>query len=202
MAVQKASLANPVHLMRYMKYQALPGSHEERIAALAKTEKVSVNQVKQSIRRIEMYRAGTTSAEMEFAVRDIVVSAAPKAKQTLIGLMDATELVEITDPKTNRKKVVKQPDKTTRIEGVRLMNDLIGKMQPKGPLVEVNNTQTNQVANLSAAETTEERMSRLRKQAQEHNLLPPEVAAVPAHIDQDMDVEDDDEEDEEEDEDE
>lgn len=196
--VRKGSLANPLHLMRYMRYQALPGSREERLAELARMEKVKVDAVRDSINKIEIYRGTTDQAAMDFAVRDIVISAAPKAKETIIGLMSATELVEITDHRTNKKRVIRQPDKTTRIEGVRLMNDLIGKVQPKQPLVEVNNTQTNQIANISAAETMEERLARLRKQAQEHNLLPPEVAAVPVHVDQDVEMDDDEEEDDEE----
>lgn len=195
MTVRRQSLADPIHLMRYLKFQALSGTRVERITEIAKSESISPKQIISSIHRMEVYRATTDTSSMEAAVRDIVVSAAPKAKETLIGLMGATELVEITDPNTSKKKLVRQADKTARIEGVRLMNDLIGKMQPKGPLVEVNQNHTTQIANLSASETIEERLARLRKKAQEHNLLPPEVVAVPEHIDKGLETEDDDEED-------
>ena len=54
---------------------------------------------------------------------------------------------------------------------------------------------------MGRAETVEERMKRLRKQAQEHNLLPAQTAAVPDYIDAGEDApeddgDDDDEEDE------
>ena len=76
-------------------------------------------------------------------------------------------------------------------------------MQPKGPGVAVQVNNNNQpTVNLGTTETTEERMKRLRAQAQAHNLLPPTVTAVPDHIDQGEDAPDDehDEDDNEEDE--
>ena len=75
------------------------------------------------------------------------------------------------------------------------MKDIIVAKQPKGPIAEVNVNQTNQVANLSSCETTEERMDRLRKKAAEANLLPAEVAAVPGYLDRDEEPESDDDED-------
>jgi hypothetical protein len=58
-------------------------------------------------------------------------------------------------------------------------------MQPKGPGVAVQVNNNNQpTVNLGTTETTEERMKRLRAQAQAFNLLPPQVTAVPQHIDE------------------
>ena len=103
----------------------------------------------------------------------------------MVGLLEATELVEINDTNTGKKRIVKQEDKTTRLEANRIVKDIIVSKQPKGPIAEVNVHQTNQVANLSTAETTEERMDRLRKKAAAENLLPAEVAAVPGYLDRD-----------------
>lgn len=191
---RKRSLTDPRHLMRFLKKEANVPLEE-----IAKGERVSVETVRDSVRMVEQYRAQNTTSEMDFAIRSMVVGAIPRAKITLEGLLDATELVEIQDPQTGKKKHVTRPDKTTRIEAMRLVTDMIGKVQPKAPLAEVNVNQNMQVANLSAAETTEERLRRLRKKAQEHNQLPPEVAGVPESIDrgdEDDDGDDDDEEDE------
>ena len=191
---RKRSFRDPRHLMRFIKSEA-----KVPLEDIAKAERVSIETVRDSVRMVEEYRAQNSTTEMDFAIRSMVVSAIPKAKLTLEGLLDATELVEIQDPNTGKKKHVTRPDKTTRIEAMRLVTDMIGKVQPKAPLAEVNVSQNMQVANLSAAETTEERLRRLRKQAAEHNLLPPEVAGVPESIDRgdkDDDGDDDDEDEE------
>ena len=123
----------------------------------------------------------------------------PAFESSMAGLLEATELVEVNDAKTGKKKVVTQEDKTTRLEASRIVKDIIVAKQPKGPVAEINVNQTNQVANLSAAETTEERMDRLRRKAAEENLLPAETAAVPGYLDRDEEKpsDDDDEGDEE-----
>jgi glycine cleavage system H lipoate-binding protein len=193
---RKMSLSDPRHLMRHLKFQAMSGSDAEKYEALAKSEKVSIQAVRDSVRMVETYRVQNTNVEMELAIRNLVISAVPKAKETLDGLLEAMELVEISDPVTGKKKHIKRPDKTTRIEAMKIVTDLVSKVQPKGPLVEVNNTNKVQIANLSAAETTEERLRRLRKQAEEHNQLPPEVAAVPMTIDRDYEPDEGDEDDE------
>ena len=190
---------DPRHLMRFMRFQALTGSRDERIAAIAKSERVSLNAARASIRMIEQYHAATDKNERNHCFNDYVMSMMPAAKESMIGLLTATELVEIGDPKVGKTKIVKQADKTTRLEAQRIVKDLVVGMQDKVPMAEVNVTQTNQVANLSNAETTEERMDRLRKRAAEANLLPAEVAAVPGYLDRDEEPEDDDEGDEEED---
>jgi len=192
---RKMSLRDPRHLMRFLKVSAKMSPED-----IAKAEGVSVSTVKDSIRMIEQYQAQNSSSEMEFAIRSLVVHAIPKAKDTLDGLLDATELVEISDPNTGKKKHVTRPDKTTRIEAMRIVTSLVRESQPKGPLAEVNVNQNMQVANLSSAETTEERMRRLRKQAEEFNKLPPEVAGVPDSIDRGDGEDDDDEDGEDEDE--
>lgn len=191
------SLTDPRHLMRYLKAKALSGTDGEKYAIIAKGEGVSVATVRDSVRMVDQYQAQNSTSEMEYAIRSLVVGAIPKARQTLDGLLDATELVEIQDPRTGKKKHVTRDDKTTRLEAMRIVTSLVDKVQPKGPMVEVNNTQSVQVANLSAAETTEERMERLRKLAEAHNQLPPEVAAVPMSIDRDLDPEDEDDADDE-----
>lgn len=180
---------DPRHLLRFLKNEA-----NMSVAQIAKSEGVSVQAVKDSIRMVERYRARNSAVQMEFEVRDLVVSMIPRAKRTLRGLLDATEQVEMVDPRTSQKRLVSRPDKTTRVEGMRLVADLIGKLQPKAPLTEVNVNQTNQVANLSSAETPEERFRRLRKQQQQFNALPPEVAGVPTVIDRGVAEEDDEDE--------
>jgi hypothetical protein len=182
--------------MRFMKKQA--GMDE---AAIARAEGVALSTVRQSIQQVETYRSKNSGVEMELAIRDLVISSIPVAKQTLQGLLTAMEKVEEVDPKTGKKRIVNQEDKTTRLEAMRIMNQTLAAVQPKAPLIEQTISQTNQVANLSGAETTEERLRRLRKRAEEHNLLPAEVAAVPQHIDEGYEEgelidEDDEEEDE------
>lgn len=191
----RTSLADPRHLMRYLKQQA-----NIDMPTIAKSEGVSVETIRRSVFMVDSYRKRNSAPEMEFAIRDFVISAVPQAKATLNSLLTATELVEMPNIRTGQKTIVKREDKTTRLEALRLTKDLMVGLQPKGPPVEVNVSQTNQVANMSAAETVEERFARLRQQAQKHNLLPPEVAGVPTHIDRDEEEELDEDEDEEEDE--
>lgn len=192
------SLTDPRHLMRFLKAEAIGGTLRERAAAVAKDEGISVEAARRSIYQVDCYRRSHAQPEMDLAIRDLVISAIPLAKQSLMGLLMATELAEVPVPSTGKTKVITQVDKTTRLEANRLVKDLIVAVQPKGPAMEVNVSQTNQVANLSAnVETNEERMRRLRKKAEEFNALPPEVAAVPDRIDSgaELDDEDDDEED-------
>lgn len=197
------NLSDPRHLMRFLKAEALSGTEAEKVAAIAKAEGVSAATVRESIRTISRYRAQNSTLELDLAIRDLAISAVPKAKETLQGLLGAMEMVEVPDQKTGGKKVIQVEDKTTRIEAMRLVNQLIANLQPKQAPVEVNVSQTNQVAtNLSSAETMEERLRRLRRQATEHNLLPPEVSAVPDAVDAGgsiIDAEDDDDEGEDED---
>ena len=201
----KSSLADPRHLLRWLKWQGA-GADDEALKRIAKDENVSLATVKQSVMQVDVYRKQNTGPEMDLAMRDLVISSVPKAKDTLAGLLGAMELVEKKDSKTGKITVVKVEDKTTRLEAMRVFTSLAASLQPKGPAVEVNVSQTNQTANLSGAETNEERFRRLRKKADEHNLLPPETAAVPTYIDDesapevniDDDEEDDDDEEEEE----
>jgi hypothetical protein len=195
---RQVSLEDPRHLMRYLKAQAQGGTTQEAALAIAKSEGVSVDAVRRSIVSVESYRNMNSSLQMELAVRSIVIQNTPKLTATISSLLDATELVSVPNPNNGKQKIVLRADKTTRLEAGRLMKDLIIGLQPKGAPVEVNVNQTNQVANLSSAETTEERFARLRKQAEAHNLLPPEVSGVPQHIDRDQEDEDDEEEDDDE----
>lgn len=192
---RKRSTADPRHLMRFLKREA--GMAPE---AIAKSEGVSTAIVKQSINQIDAYRKRNTVTEMDLAIRDLVISTMPQAKETLMGLLTATELVEMGESKTGRKRVVEVEDKTTRLEAVRVVNSLIAGLQPKQAPVAVNVQQNNQQANLGGSETFEERLRRLRKQADEHKLLPPEVAGTPDYIDagESADGDEDDDGDEEE----
>lgn len=190
------SLADPRHLMRFLKREA--GNTELDIA---KSEGVSVQTVRHSLRAVETYRNANSGIEMDLAVRSVVIETAPRFKQTISRLLDAQEFVTMKDPKTGKDKVFEVDDKTTQTEAARVYKELVIGLQPKQAPVEVNVNQTTQIANLSKAETTEERLRRLRAKAAEANLLPPEVAAVPASLDRDEDDDDgDDEEEDEEDE--
>jgi hypothetical protein len=188
---RKHSLADPRHLMRFLKQQA-----ESMPEDIAKAEGVSVTTVTQSIRLVDAYQKQNTSDELNLAMRDVVISSKEKVKDALHGLLDATELVERKVGETGKVKVVEVIDKTTRLEALRVFNSLAQTMQPKTPLVQNQINNTNQTAVLSEAETTEERFARLRKQAAEHNLLPPEVAAVPESIDKGEDGSDDEDDEE------
>ena len=184
------------HLMRYLKSK---GGMDP--VAIAKAEHVSIATVKDSIESIERYEQQNTEGQLQLAVRDLVISTIPQAKETINGLLTATELVMKKNLKTGKDEYVTVEDKTTRLEGSRLVRDLIVGLQPKGPgvAVQVNNNQP--VVQMGSAETVEERMKRLRAKAQEHNLLPSQTAAVPEYIDQGEDAPDDgDEDDDEEDE--
>jgi hypothetical protein len=184
-----------------MKWRGF-GENEEALKRVAADEGVSIQAVLKSVTQIQAYHEKNTSYEMDLAVRDFVISTVPRAKETLDGLLTATELVEQKDPKTGKIKVIKVEDKTTRLEAERLFKDIVIGLQPKQPMIQQNISQTNQTANISG-ESNEERFRRLRKAAEQHNLLPPEVAAVPAYIDADEDSDDGaDEDDEETDEDE
>ena len=180
------------HLMRYIKSKVMDP------AAIAKEEHVSLATVKESIRSIEVFEQQNTEGQMQLAVRDLVISTIPQAKETINGLLTSTELVMKKNLKTGKDEYVTVEDKTTRLEGARLVRDLIVGLQPKGPGVVVNANQTNQTAvQIGSAETYEERLRRLRAKAQEFNLLPAEVSAVPSTIDSPVDEDEDNDEDEE-----
>jgi RNase P protein component len=198
----KVKIEDPKHLIRFLKYEAA-GADEAAIALIAKEEKVSAAVVRNSVTRVASFRQSNTSAEMDLAIRDLVISTIPQAKATLQGLLTATELVETKVGNTGRTKVVSVPDKTTRLEAMKVVNQLVASLQPKQAPVQVAVNQTNQMAaTLGKGETPEERMRRLRERAKEYNALPPEIAGVPDHIDsgEDADDYDDDEEEEEDDE--
>ena len=193
----KVSMSDPRHILRYLRREA--GLSE---ADIAKAERVSIQTVRQSIREVEAYRMMHDKNEFDFSVRELVIGLAPKAKQSLGGLLEATELVEFKDEKTGKVKVVETQDKTTRLEANRVFTSLILGLQPKAPLMNQQINNSSQAAAVAAAaasasssETHEERMRRLRQKAAEHNLLPPVVAGVPDRIDA-GDGDDDDEEEE------
>ena len=193
-AISKHNMRDPRHLMRHAKFRLLTGSDAERLKAIAKSEGVSVETVKASVRQIETFNARNDDGQVTLAMNEAVINMMPKFQESIVGLLGATELVEVPDGNTGKNKVVKQDDKTTRLEASRIVKDIIVAKQPKVPMVEVNNNQTNQVAVLSTAETQEERMDRLRKRAAAENLLPAEVAAVPGYLDRDEEPDDDGEE--------
>lgn len=182
------------HLMRYLKAKAGVDP-----SAIAKSEKVSLSTVVDSIRTIEVYEQQNSEGQLQLAVRDLVISTIPQAKNTINGLLTATEIVMKKNLKTGKDEYVTVEDKTTRLEGARLVRDLVIGMQPKGPMVAIQNNQNSQpVIQMGSAETVEERMKRLRKKAQEFNLLPAETAAVPEWVDSGDDAPDDEDDDEEE----
>ena len=182
-ALSTRNMRDPRHLMRLVKFRALTGTDAERIAAIAKSEGVSKETIKASVRQMEAYSEQNKSVNVDLRINESILKVMPAFEEGMAGLLTATELIEVPDGNTGNKKVVKQDDKTTRLEASRIVKDIIVAKQPKGPLVEVNANQTNQVMNLSAAETYEERLARLRKQAQEANMLPAEVIALPESLD-------------------
>jgi hypothetical protein len=190
------SLADPRHLLRYLKFQA-GGGDETALRAIAIAEKVNVGTIKQSVMMVDGFRKSNTASELDMHVRDLVISSIPKAKETLNSLLSATELVEHKSAKNGRTTIRTVEDKTTRIEALRLLNSFAATMQPKQAPVEVNVNQTNQTANISSAETTEDRFRRLREKAEAFKSLPPIVAGVPENIDAGEEPDDDDEEDDE-----
>lgn len=167
------------HLMRYLQSKA--GASPESIA---KSEHVSVKTVKDSIREMERYESANSEGQLSLHVRGMIMSMLPQAEKTLTGLLEATNTISRPNAKTGQVDYISEPDKITRLEALKVVNSMITTTQPKVPQVALNVNQTNQTATvLSSAETPEERIRRLRKQAAEHNLLPPVVAAVPKHID-------------------
>ncbi len=182
------------HLMRYIKSKVMDP------AAIAKAEHVSLRSVMDSIKSFEVYENQNSEGQLQLSIRDLVISTIPQTKETLNGLLTATETVMKKNLKTGKDEYVTVEDKTTRLEGTRLVRDLVIGLQPKGPGVAVQVNNNNQpTVNLGTTETTEERMKRLRTQAQAFNLLPPQVTAVPQHIDEGEDSLDDEHDDDEED---
>lgn len=186
------NMRDPRHLMRFVKFRALTGTDAERIAAIAKSEGISKDTIRSSVRQMEAYSEQNKTANVDLRINESILKVMPAFEEGMVGLLTATELIEIPDTTTGGKKVVKQDDKTTRLEASRIVSNIIVAKQPKGPIAEVNVNNTTQIANLSAAETTEERMDRLRARAAAENLLPAEIAAVPRNIDRDEDPEDND----------
>lgn len=192
------SLTDPRHMLRFLKSEA-----GVTPAEIAKAEGVSQETVRRSIKDMEEYRLLNTTGEVDFAVRDAVRQLMPTVRDTMHGLLTATEIVEVTDKKSGTKKEVLMPDKTTRLEAVKVAKSLVEVLTPKGPqvAVQLTNNNANVQATNTAAETTEERLRRLRKQAREFDALPAQVAAVPEYIDAGEDADDDDDDEEEGDED-
>ena len=194
--LKRQAMRDARHLMRYLKAKA-----GVTPAEIAKSERVSLSTINESIRSIEMYEQQNTEGQLQLAVRDLVISTIPQAKETINGLLTATEIVLKKNLKTGKEEHVTVDDKTTRLEAARVVRDLVIGMQPKGPAVALQvNQNNNPTVTVGATETVEERMKRLRAQAQAHNLLPAEVAAVPEWVDEGQDSPEDehDEDDEEE----
>ena len=194
---KRSRMQDARHLMRYIKSKVMDP------AAIAKSENVSIKTVMESIKSIEAYENQNSEGQLQLAVRDLVISTMPQAKETLHGLLTATELVEKKNLKTGLQEHITVEDKTTRLEGMRLVVSMASALQPKGPGVAVQVNNNLPTVHMGTAETLEERMKRLRQKAQEHNLLPAQVAAVPDYIDQGEDSpgdehEEDDEEEEDE----
>jgi hypothetical protein len=148
--------------------------------------------VKESIREMEAIEMLNSEGQISLAVRDMVRKTIPLVGETVNGLLTATNIVEIKNPKTGLMEPTVQPDKITRIEAVKLVRGMYEATLPKTPAVEVkvNQSNTNQTAVLSSCETTEERIRRLKKQAAEFNLLPPLVTGTPVAIDKGFDPDD------------
>lgn len=194
-AINRSPLEDPRHLMRWLKAQAVGGSEAAAARAVAKEEHISIPAARQSIRMVETYRRKNDKVEFDFAMRDLVISSIPQAKVTLHSLLSATELVEVKDEKTGKVRVEKMQDKTTQLEAIRVLTGLMAAQIPKAPVVEQKIVQTTQVAAIqSSTETNEDRIRRIRSQAQQFNQLPPEVAAVPDRIDRGIEDEDEEEE--------
>lgn len=193
-ALSTRNMRDPRHLMRFVKFQALTGTDAERLKAIARSEGVGVDTVKDSVRQIQMYREQNQTMNVDLRINESILKVMPAFETSMAGLLTATELIEVGDDKAGKKKVIEQADKTTRLEASRIVKDIIVAKQPKAPLVENHVSQTNQTAVLSQAETTEERMDRLRAKAAAENLLPAEVAAVPGYLDRDEEPPSDEEE--------
>lgn len=173
--------------MRYLKSKA-----NVPLEDIARADHISVKQVKESIRQMEAFESLNSEGHLQLAVRDMIRVTIPKVQETLDGLLTATNTVEEKNKRTGLMEPVNIPDKITRLEAVKVFGTLYASTQPKTPGVSVQVSQQNhnQTAVLSSAETTEERMRRLRAQAAAHNLLPPVVAGVPEEIDKGFDPDD------------
>ena len=170
--------------MRYLKSKA-----NVPLEDIARADHISVKQVKESIRQMEAFESMNSEGQLQLAVRDMIRVTIPKVKETLDGLLEATNTVEQKDKRTGLMEPVSVPDKITRLEAVKVFGTLYASTQPKipGVSVQVSQQNHNQTAVLSSAETTEERMRRLQNAAAQHNLLPPVVTGVPESIDKGFD---------------
>ncbi|MGA3264082.1 MAG: VOC family protein [Terracidiphilus sp.] len=75
------------------------------------------------------------SSPLDLRINESILKVMPKFEESMAGLLTATELVEINDATTGKKKIVKQDDKTTQLEACRIVKDIIVAKQPKGPLI-------------------------------------------------------------------
>jgi hypothetical protein len=194
--IPPSMMENPIHLMRWLRAQAAGGSEEAAAKVVAKEEGISLATARQSIRAVDAYRKKNDKSEFDYAIRNVVISTAPKVAETLAGLLTATELVEVKDSKTGKVRIEKVEDKTTRLEAARVWNSMMAAQIPKGPLIQQEISQNTQVAQLGAGETMEERTRRLREKAREYNALPPETTGQTFSEDDEEDGDGGDEEDE------
>ena len=99
-------MRDPRHLMRFVKFQALTGTETERLTAIAKSEGVSASTVRESVRQIQSYREQNATLNVDLRINESILRVMPAFENSMCGLLTATELVEIIDGKTGKKKVV------------------------------------------------------------------------------------------------
>lgn len=177
------------HILRWMRSEA--GATP---AEIAKLEGVSERSVRESIEQIGVYKEQNTELMLQVAVRDLIISSIPQAQETLDGLLRAKTVISVKNKNTGQNEDVEVEDKITRLEAMRVVKELYSSTMPKAPGVALqvnqNNTPQNLAPTVGRGETPEERMRRIRNQQMQHNLLPPEVAGVPKHIDAGYDPDD------------
>lgn len=172
------------HLSRYTRHKL--GLSAEEIAV---QDKVRVSAVESSIGAIDSFRAANTIEFMNESLVDVVLENADVLKSSLRQSLTAN----IKDAKG---KIV--PDHKTRLAAVSKVTELAQAIQPKPTGKGINLNVSQQNANLHAAPPPEsgfvgyeERLRNIRRNIDQHNLLPSETGTV---IDDDADIEADDEE--------
>lgn len=146
---------DPTAKDRRRYYASKAGRSSEEIA---KDEGVEPSTVEGSITRVRTEYQKFTTEEAGIAVRKALFDILPVVKRTVLGAMDATQLVEQKvierDPETGAtvqlQESVEVPDHYVRLKGVDAFRQVLAVVQPKDPAIVVNANTQNNILNQAA----------------------------------------------------
>lgn len=153
--------------------------------AIAKSEGVSVEVVKKSIRRAEIYRESNSLDAVNLAVGHTVMELSVDVKQALRRGLVAKKAVKRYVRRKGKlhERMISVPDHDTQLQAADTYKGLVEALQPKGSKINVN---ANASATASAAAFSEanyqpgveEMIDKIRSKVETQNTLPRELGTI------------------------